>query len=174
MPRGLSTNLKPEQPRRRRLRLPEYDYAQAGAYFVTICTRDHACLFGRVLEGKMQPNAAGEAAVRCWDEIPRHFPHVELDAFVVMPNHVHGVLLFEDQAGDTGEPARAGHARPRKNRIRPVPGAFSACAARSALCPACPLRCTPGAGGRSCAPDPPSSPAIGPASPPCGGYRTAP
>jgi REP element-mobilizing transposase RayT len=74
----------------------------------------------------MQPNAAGEAAVRCWDEIPRHFPHVELDAFVVMPNHVHGVLLFEDQAGDTGEPARAGHARP----LPVVVGSFKSAVSR--------------------------------------------
>jgi len=113
MPQGLSINLKPEHPQRRRLRLPEYDYAQAGAYFVTLCTRGHACLFGMVLDREMQRNAAGEAVVRCWDEIPRHFPNVELDAFVVMPNHVHGVLLLlGDEAEDTGEPARAGRARP--------------------------------------------------------------
>jgi REP element-mobilizing transposase RayT len=126
MSQRLFTNLKPEQPRRRRLRLPEFDYGQAGAYFVTICTRGHACLFGRVLDGEMQRNAAGDAAVRCWDEIPRHFPHVELDASVVMPNHIHGVLLFgeaEDtgQPGPAGEPARAGNP-PRAGHARPLKG----------------------------------------------------
>ena len=110
-----SAHLTPEQPRRRRLRLPEYDYAQAGAYFVTICTRGQACLFGKVNDGEMLLNVAGETVARCWDEIPRHFPHVELDAFVIMPNHVHGVLSFGERewGGDpaqAGEPARAGHA----------------------------------------------------------------
>ena len=137
MPIRLSTDLKPEQPRRRRLRLQEYDYAKAGAYFVTICTRGHACLFCRILDGEMQRNAAGQAAIRCWDEIPRHFPHVELDAFVVMPNHIHGVLLFgeaEDtgQPGPAGEPARAGNP-PRAGHARPlhvVVGSFKSAVSR--------------------------------------------
>jgi len=108
------------------LRLAEYDYAQAGAYFVTICTRNHACLFGRVLDGEALLNAAGETVAGCWDEIPDHFSHVELDAFVVMPNHVHGVLLFGEESGRADEPGRAGHARP----LHVVVGSFKAAVSR--------------------------------------------
>ena len=84
---------------RRPIRLKGYDYAQAGAYFVTIVTHDRACLFGDVVEGKMRLNEAGQIARQCWVEIPRHFPHVELDEFVVMPNHVHGILVIVDNVG---------------------------------------------------------------------------
>jgi putative transposase len=70
-----------------------YDYAQPGAYFVTICTRDRQCLFGHVVNGDMRLNDAGEVARCCWEEIPVHFPFVELDTFMIMPNHVHGVIV---------------------------------------------------------------------------------
>ena len=79
---------------RRSIRWVGHDYAQAGAYFVTICTHGHVCLFGRVVDDIMQLNAAGTAVERCWDAIPGHFPQVALDAFVVMPNHVHGIVVI--------------------------------------------------------------------------------
>ncbi|MGD0668674.1 MAG: hypothetical protein ABSB23_14025 [Bryobacteraceae bacterium] len=120
------TLTKTEKPQRRRLRLAAYDYAQAGAYFVTICTRGHACLFGDVVEGEMLRNAAGETVALCWEEVPRHFSGVELDAFVVMPNHVHGVLLFGDNPEWDGQPARAGHARP----LQVVVGSFKSAVSR--------------------------------------------
>ncbi|MCS6804883.1 MAG: transposase [Blastocatellia bacterium] len=81
---------------RRSIRLKGYDYAQPGAYFITICTHDRACLFGDVVDGKMRLNAMGQMVQQCWQEIPCHFPHVELDAFVVMPNHIHGILVITD------------------------------------------------------------------------------
>ena len=81
-------------PRRRSLRLRDHDYTRPGAYFITICTHRRLCLFGRVADGAMHPNAFGEIAVACWRALPRHYPHVELDNFVVMPNHVHGILLL--------------------------------------------------------------------------------
>jgi REP element-mobilizing transposase RayT len=65
----------------------------AGAYFVTICTRERECLFGHVVNGEMRLNDAGEIARRCWEDIPDHFPLAELDAFVIMPNHVHGIIV---------------------------------------------------------------------------------
>lgn len=77
---------------RRSIRLNGYDYSQTGVYFITICTQNRECLFGEVVNGAMRLNGLGEIAQRCWNEIPAHFPHVKLDAFVVMPNHVHGVL----------------------------------------------------------------------------------
>ena len=79
---------------RRSIRLKEYDYAQVGAYFVTICARDRECLLGDVIDGEMRLNEYGQIVMECWDEIPRHFPNVELDEFVVMPNHVHGILVI--------------------------------------------------------------------------------
>jgi len=84
----------PERHHRRSVRLRGYDYSQAGAYFVTICTPDRACLFGGIADGVMRLNDAGRVVERCWHEITIHFPHVELDEFVIMPNHVHGVIVI--------------------------------------------------------------------------------
>jgi REP-associated tyrosine transposase len=86
----------PDKHRHRSLRLKGYDCAEPGAYFVTICTRDRACLFGHVMNGEMHLNEAGEIAQRCWEEIPRHFPHTVLDAMIVMPNHIHGVIVITE------------------------------------------------------------------------------
>lgn len=88
----------PEQHHRRSIRLPGYDYAEPGACFVTICTKDRLCLFGEVVAGEMRLNAAGHIAHQCWSDIPNHFPHVQLDAFIVMPNHVHGILVIAHHA----------------------------------------------------------------------------
>jgi putative transposase len=85
----------PERHHRRSIRLKGHDYTQPGAYFVTICTRERECLFGHVVNGEMRLNDAGEIAQRGWEDIPRHFPLVELDAFVIMPNHVHGVIVIQ-------------------------------------------------------------------------------
>lgn len=86
----------PDIHHRRSIRLKGYNYTQTGAYFVTICTRNRECLFGDVLNGQMRLNDAGKMAEQCWRAIPEHFPHVVLDAFVVMPNHVHGILCIHD------------------------------------------------------------------------------
>jgi putative transposase len=74
--------------RRRSIRLQDYDYAQAGAYFVTICSHQRELFFD-------DPSIRA-IAEDCWEEIPRHFPTVELDEWVVMPNHVHGILVLDD------------------------------------------------------------------------------
>ena len=81
---------------RRSIRLKEYDYAQAGAYFVTVCTHKRACLFGEIVQDEMQTSDIGALVSRCWDEIPIHFPNAELDSFVLMPNHLHGILVLVD------------------------------------------------------------------------------
>ncbi len=102
----------PFKHHRRSIRLRRYDYTQAGAYFVTIITRNHECLFGDVVDGEMRVNALGQVVVECWDALPAHFSNVELDAFVVMPNHAHGIVVINDAA-----PARRGEAffAPQKN-----------------------------------------------------------
>lgn len=81
---------------RRSIRLRGYNYTRAGAYYVTVCTQDRFPLFGDVVNDEMMPNAMGAIVQRCWDAIPEHMPMVVCDAFVVMPNHVHGVIVITD------------------------------------------------------------------------------
>jgi len=88
----------PETRRRRSIRLKEYDYSQAGAYFVTICTHGHVCLLGEIVEGEMILNGAGVIVLEVWGQLPRHYAHVVLDSFVIMPNHVHGVVVLGDNS----------------------------------------------------------------------------
>mgnify|MGYP001803410188 CR=1 FL=1 len=71
-----------------------------GGYFVTLCTKHRECFFGNVVGGKMQLSAIGHVARRCWQEIPEHCKNVRIDEYVVMPNHVHGILVIERRLGD--------------------------------------------------------------------------
>jgi putative transposase len=77
-------------------RLKGYDYSQPGEYFVTVNTKNHERLFGTVTEEEMRLSPVGEIAKNCWEEIPKHFHKVELDEFVVMPNHVHGIIIINE------------------------------------------------------------------------------
>ncbi len=89
--------------RRKSIRLPGFDYSQPGAYFITVCTQNRASIFGDVTEGKLCLNAAGRLAQAVWEELPQHYPHVHLDAWTVMPNHVHGIaILKSDSVGLVG------------------------------------------------------------------------
>lgn len=83
-------------PSRRSIRLPHYDYTSVGGYFITICTKDKKCVFGRVDGEQMCLNPIGEIAHNCWLKIPEHFSNVILDVFVIMPNHMHGILMLSD------------------------------------------------------------------------------
>jgi putative transposase len=99
----------PEKHHRRSIRLKGYDYTQPGAYFITICTHGRECLFGEIIDGEMHLNEAGQIVVQTWQDLPNHVPHVQLDAFVVMPNHVHGIIIITERAGGIGagfKPAR--------------------------------------------------------------------
>jgi putative transposase len=75
---------------RRSVRLRGFDYTASGAYFITICTKGRRCLFGRISEGHMQTNGWGEIVIEEWTRTASLRPTIELDAFVVMPNHFHG------------------------------------------------------------------------------------
>ncbi len=79
---------------RRSIRLKGYDYSRAGLYFVTICTRDRLCLFGKIQNGKMILNDAGTMIERQWQELINHFEKNKLHEFIVMPNHFHGIIEF--------------------------------------------------------------------------------
>lgn len=83
-------------PQRKSPRLQGYDYSQAGAYFVTICTHQRLPIFGEICAGEMYLSPIGEIAVACWLELPDHFPQMELDVWVVMPNHMHGIIVIID------------------------------------------------------------------------------
>src|SRR5713226_4032569 len=85
-------------PRRHSIRLPDYDYRQAGFYFVTICTQDHKCLLGSIVQGEMYPNNAGAIAKSIWDSLSGRFAHVGLDVYCMMPNHLHGILVLEERS----------------------------------------------------------------------------
>ncbi|HEY3312359.1 MAG TPA: hypothetical protein VGK00_12030 [Anaerolineales bacterium] len=84
----------PQKHRRRTIRLPGYDYSQPGAYFITLVTRSRECLFGEIRDGEMQLSPLGQIAGENWRAIPAHFPNVELGAYNVMPNHLHGILII--------------------------------------------------------------------------------
>jgi REP element-mobilizing transposase RayT len=79
---------------RRSIRLAGYDYRQAGAYFVTICTQNRESVFGDVVEGQMILNGAGQRVESVWRQLPQHYPGVDVDAFAIMPNHVHGIIIL--------------------------------------------------------------------------------
>ena len=76
-------------------RLQNWDYSWNAPYFVTICTQNREHFFGEVVDGEMQLSGIGKIANTYWHEIPQHFPFVNLDAFVVMPNHVHGIVIID-------------------------------------------------------------------------------
>ena len=88
-----------DRPRRRSIRITDYDYSQGGAYYVTVCCRKRQSLFGNVVNGRTRLNQCGRIALRCWNEIPDHFPNVQLDAHVLMPNHLHGILIIREETG---------------------------------------------------------------------------
>ena len=79
---------------RRSIRLKKYDYSQSGAYFVTVCTKNRKCLFGKILDGNMFLNAAGLMLQMVWDAIPEYYRGIKTDEFVIMPNHIHGIIII--------------------------------------------------------------------------------
>ncbi|MCP9448369.1 MAG: hypothetical protein NNA22_12480 [Nitrospira sp.] len=89
------------RPNRRSIRLKGYDYSQAGAYFITIVTQDRACLFGDGVGGEIRLNGLGEIVRQEWLRTGHIRPNVELDAFVVMPNHVHGIIVLHGDGRGT-------------------------------------------------------------------------
>ena len=83
--------------RRRSIRLPEFDYSQAGFYLVTICAQYRKCLFGQVVNDQMKLNQSGRLVAETWTWLAQRYDHVELDERVVMPNHLHGILVISDE-----------------------------------------------------------------------------
>ncbi len=90
--------MKPESTifGRRSIRMRGYDYSLAGAYFVTVCTQDRLCLFGNVNNEQMTLNQAGQMVYEQWLDLPKRFPESAIDEFTMMPNHLHGILIIND------------------------------------------------------------------------------
>ena len=107
-------------PQRRSIRLKGFDYAQAGAYFVTICTYKRKLLFSSVVEGKSIPNHLGNVVIDCWGLIPTHFPNIILDTFVLMPNHMHGVIVITEPNVGAGSPRPASVETPSGAETAPL------------------------------------------------------
>jgi putative transposase len=87
---------------RKSIRIKGYDYSQNGAYFVTICTHNKLCLFGQVESGKMVLNKLGLLVENIWREISKHYESVLIDEFVIMPNHIHGIIWLDDRRAQLG------------------------------------------------------------------------
>ena len=81
---------------RKRIRLKSYDYSQDGYYFVTICAENGKEWFGKVEKGEMILNQYGKIANQCWDDLPNHYLNCSLDIFVIMPNHIHGIIVINN------------------------------------------------------------------------------
>jgi putative transposase len=105
----------PELDQRRSIRLKGYDYSLAGAYFINLVTQDRLCLFGEIVNGEMRLSQLGNTVQREWLRLERRFPGVELDEYVIMPNHLHGIIVIKEQDIPTSRGAA-------KNRQEENPG----------------------------------------------------
>ena len=125
----------PAKQRRRAIRLRDYDYTTPGSYFVTITAVDRTCLFGDITDGEMRLNDAGRIVQTVWRELPSHYPHVPPDAYIVMPNHIHGIIVLSDR-NDVGAGFKPA---PTRHGIPEIVRAFKTFSARRIN----EMRCTP-------------------------------
>ena len=122
-----------DEPKRRSIRLRDYDYSTPGAYFITACTHNRLPLFGRVVNDKMAANRLGAVVEDCWRRLPDHYENVVLDAFVLMPNHVHGVIIIGDGTTDVGaglQPVLPAAVGSRRHGVPEIVRAFKTFSAR--------------------------------------------
>lgn len=98
----------PARHHRRSIRLKGYDYTQMGAYFVTICAQNRECLFGDVVDGEMRLNDAEGIVAESWQWLATQHDYVELDAWIIMPNHLHGIIVITDNGGGGSRTAPTG------------------------------------------------------------------
>jgi putative transposase len=98
----------PDRHHRQSIRLRGYDYTQAGAYFVTIVVRDRECLLGDIIGDEMRLNDYGRVVAAEWQKLPVRFPHVTTDASIVMPNHLHGIIVIGGRRGEASAAGQTG------------------------------------------------------------------
>ncbi len=107
-------------------RLRGYDYSQSGTYFVTICTKEREEFFGKIEKGEMVLSEMGEIANKFWQEIPKHFPFVNLDIYQIMPNHIHGLIEISNVCRDEALPRLYVGNNSKMSEISPKSGSLSA------------------------------------------------
>ena len=116
----------PEIHHRQSIRLKGWDYSSPGIYFITICTCDHGDLFGDVENGVMMLNEFGKIVEYTWYDLTNHNPHVILDAFVVMPDHIHGIIIIHGGPAGAGSKPAPGKCYPQPPNVgagsKPAPG----------------------------------------------------
>jgi REP element-mobilizing transposase RayT len=116
----------PDHPIRKTVRLRGHDYASPCAYFVTVCTCDRIGLLGTIEQEHVVLSPEGEIVHVVWRDLPRHFPGIEIDALVVMPNHLHAILILQpavgakNPAGPDASPLPV-PSRPRGTQSRSIP-----------------------------------------------------
>jgi len=98
-------------------RLQQWDYRWNGLYFITISTKNKTHFFGEIKDGIMKLSAIGAIADVLWYEIKNHAINVELDAFIVMPNHIHGILIIDNPTVESGHSVESGHALTQRDTI---------------------------------------------------------
>jgi REP element-mobilizing transposase RayT len=111
-----------ERHQRRSIRLRDYDYSQAGYYYVSICTQDHESIFGKIIGSEMRLNRLGWIVSRCWFAIPDYYSNVELDLFVIMSNHFHGIIHITDLQHQRIQTGRGGVTPPLQKLRSPTLG----------------------------------------------------
>lgn len=112
-------------PERKNLRLPQYDYASPGTYFVTVVSYERQFLFGDVVDQKMIVNENGWVVETCWLDLPNHYPNIRLGTFIVMPNHLHGIIeITSDHGRGLSEIVRGlkSYSSMKINQLRETPG----------------------------------------------------
>jgi REP element-mobilizing transposase RayT len=111
--------------------LEGYDYSQAGAYFITVCTRNRECVLGDIADGEMRLNDAGRVVVEEWMKSADIRKEIELDAFVIMPNHIHGIIVIDGRGTARRAPTCERFGQPTAGSIPTIVRAFkSACTIR--------------------------------------------
>ncbi|MBN1294947.1 MAG: transposase [Candidatus Latescibacteria bacterium] len=125
------TYYNPDHHNRRSIRLTGYDYSQTGTYFITICTQDKECLFGELEDNKMVFNHTGRIVKDSWLWLSTQYEYIELDEYVVMPNHLHGILLITDNSmksthgiGSSRGGSRTAPTNARRKSVGRLVGAF--------------------------------------------------
>ena len=105
------TERNSEKLHRQSIRLKNYDYSQAGAYFITICTHNRECILGDIADGEIRLNRLGETVKMVLLDLTQHYRHVEIDEFVIMPNHIH-IIIILNEAGCKPAPTPNRHGVP--------------------------------------------------------------
>ncbi len=122
-------------PQRKSPRLKDYDYASSGGYFVTICTYERKCVFGEIANQQMELNVFGTIVHEQWKQTGILRDNVQLDAFVVMPNHVHGIILITSTNNNLRDmmhhvPTPRKFSKPIANSLSAIVGSFKAAVTR--------------------------------------------